>query len=255
MSPRQSHNSERFLVGEVVTGRPTTGSMRYADEAREIPIEIKDISASGAGFIVHEAPRLRSSVVVTLLDADTVIRITAVVRWTREIRDGVWRIGCEFTGRCDTTLSTLETLDERTGTNVNVMIRRRLRGQECHSGRMVNVSDGGIRLRTAAQYTVGEDLLIECEGNGRRMQFVAKVHWVQDDDDGFVTGCRFAETVDVSRLRQTVVRESPKPCAAESPRQDSRSARVSAPPGIWAACAFVYAWAALNLTGCWPPGM
>lgn len=248
-------NSGRFAVGSFVGGRPMTGSLRYADEAREIPIEVRDISASGGGFMVHEPPRLRSSVVVTLVHADEVVRVSAVVRWTRAVSEGTWRIGCTFTGRCDSRLAELATVEERSSTDIAVMISRRLRGHERHSGRMVNFSEGGIRLQAARQYSIGEDLLIEWEADHKRMQFVVKVHWVQDDADGFVTGCRFAETVDVKRLQAAVLGNSCQTPVVESAAQEFRSARESSPPGIWAACAFVYVWAALNLTGYWPPGI
>lgn len=226
MNQGHQNNNERYSLRGTAAGALKSSSMRYLDETREVPIEIKDVSASGAGFLLNEAPRLSATVILSLRDEHRDFKMRAAMRWTRSVSDGVWRVGCRFMGLCDEELPGCNTMPERRATDVDVEISRQLCAEERVFGRIVNLSDGGICLQAASQFTIGENLLVQWETDSGSMQFVVKVHWARLDGDGFMTGCRFVSSVDMERIEEAISRGR---LSLAAPVPDSSASPVSVP--------------------------
>lgn len=285
---RSNEPGDRFLHRISADCRSQQASIQYADEARPIPIEIKDISASGAGFIISEPPRLRSPVVFSFNNGDRTVQVRAAIRWTRPINDSLWRIGCRFLGELSSEPSAFDSEPERQTLDIDVTIRRQLCAAEPYPGRILNCSSGGLCLWSSAAVAVGETLLIEREDEHGATQTVVQIQWTRPETDGFSAGGEFLGPCNVERLRHSApsitkpesaptagtsfvvpwqsgvavasepVRHGPLTSAWQAVTRRGLSlvtARQSAPPGTWAACLLIYGWAALSVTGYWPPGM
>ena len=79
MAELSQQSADRFRLPKSSSDLPSRirASIQYAGDSNVIPVEIRDLSESGAGFVIAEPPSLKSTIVLSLHRPGRVDRLRA----------------------------------------------------------------------------------------------------------------------------------------------------------------------------------
>lgn len=177
-------------------------SIQYCDNLEIIPIEIRDLSDSGAGFVVSQAPRLKPMVVLAMYHRGRIERIHAAITWSRPEGNNRWRAGCRFEGRMRTGSIATANATQRQAANTEFQVRCELDSEIRATARVVNDSNGGLCVWSPAAFPPGTKLLFEAKDVDPPLRFVAMVQWTRNDKGCFRMGCNFVGCCDMEAFRR-----------------------------------------------------
>ncbi len=178
------------------------GFIQYCDRPEIIPIEIRDLSESGAGFVMTETPRQNSMVVLTLQHKGKTSRIRAVMMWALPVGNRLWRVGCRFAGQLRPGSIDVATERERQTTSIALQIRRGPDSEGRVMAVVVDHSNGGLCIRSAEAFPPNTELVFEAPDFNPPLRFMARVQWTRKDRGSFRMGCSFSDSCDLDTFRQ-----------------------------------------------------
>jgi hypothetical protein len=248
MNTNRNRVVQRFKIPEHGGSRLSRlASIQYTAESEPVPIEINDLSVTGAGFIASEPPQLDSVVTLSIDCLGQTVQFRASIRWVRPSGNGQWQAGCKFDPPISKEFFTFEAQPERQSTDIEFSVRREIHPSERMPVTISNYSKGGICVCATEPVPPGEKLLFEGTTGNSPVRFVAKVMWGRPDLNCYLMGCQFIGPCDAEEFHSVVEHD-----VESTPESDPEVIEVvvaedpTAPPGVWAACTLIYVWSALN---------
>lgn len=236
MTTPENRSSERSRF-PAVNGhcqKKPRAAIQYSDSTEIIPVQIRDLSDSGAGFVMTQAPRLSSLVVLTLYHSGRIERIHAAILWARPNGHGLWRAGCRFEGRMRTAriaTAATTTPPEHRAQSIPFIIRCELDQEIRATARVLNYSNGGLCVRSAEAFPPKTKLLFEAKEINPPVRFVALVQWTRKDQDCYRMGCSFVGCCDMEAFRRCLPEFAGRAVHGDPEVDSEPEAALS---GVWA---------------------
>lgn len=181
--------------------------------------QVRDLSTLGIGLLLPERPELTALLEIELVNRNGVLvrPLLARVVYIEEESGGVWHVGCAYvTELNDEELRDFQARAVRTDEgdcrrwtrfpcNVEtVCYTAETAPGESRSGRVLNVSAGGVGLLLRCDFPVGTLLFFEMPGEAQRPILVRIVRVIEHAAGNWFLGCEFADQLSAEELQALV---------------------------------------------------